>query len=386
MYKIHCLNNISKTGLNVLPNTYELTDDINHADAILVRSAQMHDLKLEKNVLSVARAGSGTNNIPLDEYAKDGIVVFNTPGANANAVKELTIAGMFLAARNIKAGMQWIDENKADPDIQKNIEKAKKQFAGTEILNKTIGIIGLGAIGLMLANTCAKLGMKVLGTKRNLDSLKNLEFHDNITLVKTKEEIYKHSDYISLNLPLSEHTKHMIDKTAFEQMKDGVILLNFARDQLVNDQDLKYYLDHEKVRAYVTDFPNAKTASMDGVIALPHLGASSEEAEENCAIMAATQVKNYLEDGTIKNSVNYPEIRLEKKESLHRLSILCRLTSEKKDDLIKELLIKIEHIDHVYQSFNVLNGVVVIDTNQEITKDIIKSINALEFVTRVRVI
>jgi len=386
MYKIHCLNNISKSGLEVLPKTYELTDDINQAHAVLVRSAQMHDITLDKNVLTVARAGAGVNNIPLDAYAKKGVVVFNTPGANANAVKELTIAGMFLAARHIKAGMHWIDENKTDPEIQKNMEKAKKAFAGTEILNKTIGIIGLGSIGIMLANTCAKLGMKVLGTKRNLDSLKNLDFHDQVTLVKTKEEIYEKADYISLNLPLSDQTRHMIDKNAFKQMKDGVILLNFARDQLVNDEDLKTYLDNGKVRAYVTDFPNAKTAQMDGVIALPHLGASSEEAEENCAIMASTEIKNYIEYGNIKNSVNYPDIKLDQKQAKHRLSILCQKNNHHKDDCINELIIKVKQIEHIYQAFDDSYGIITIDTNDEITSDQLNTINDLEFVTRVRLI
>lgn len=386
MYKIHCLNNISKSGLEVLPKTYELTDDINQAHAVLVRSAQMHDITLDKNVLAVARAGAGVNNIPLDAYAKKGVVVFNTPGANANAVKELTIAGMFLAARHIKAGMHWIDENKTDPEIQKNMEKAKKAFAGTEILNKTIGIIGLGSIGIMLANTCAKLGMKVLGTKRNLDSLKNLDFHAQVTLVKTKEEIYEKADYISLNLPLSDQTRHMIDKNAFKQMKDGVILLNFARDQLVNDEDLKTYLDNGKVRAYVTDFPNAKTAQMDGVIALPHLGASSEEAEENCAIMASTEIKNYIEYGNIKNSVNYPDIKLDQKQAKHRLSILCQKNNHHKDDCINELIIKVKQIEHIYQAFNDSYGIITIDTNDEITSDQLNAINDLEFVTRVRLI
>lgn len=386
MYKIHCLNNISKSGLEVLPKTYELTDDINQAHAVLVRSAQMHDITLDKNVLAVARAGAGVNNIPLDAYAKKGVVVFNTPGANANAVKELTIAGMFLAARHIKAGMHWIDENKTDPEIQKNMEKAKKAFAGTEILNKTIGIIGLGSIGIMLANTCAKLGMKVLGTKRNLDSLKNLDFHDQVTLVKTKEEIYEKADYISLNLPLSDQTRHMIDKNAFKQMKDGVILLNFARDQLVNDEDLKTYLNNGKVRAYVTDFPNAKTAQMNGVIALPHLGASSEEAEENCAIMASTEIKNYIEHGNIKNSVNYPDIKLDQKQAKHRLSILCQKNNHHKDDCINELIIKVKQIEHIYQAFDDSYGIITIDTNDEITSDQLNAINDLEFVTRVRLI
>lgn len=386
MYKIHCLNNISKSGLEILPQTYELTDDINQADAVLVRSAQMHEITLNQSVLAVARAGAGVNNIPLDAYAKEGIVVFNTPGANANAVKELTIAGMFLAARHLKAGMHWIDENKTDPEIQKNMEKAKKAFAGTEILNKTIGIIGLGSIGLMLANTCAKLGMKVLGTKRNLESLRDLDFHDNVTLVKTKEEIYEQADYISLNVPLSDQTKHMIDAQAFKQMKDGVILLNFARDKLVNDDDLNTYLENGKVRAYVTDFPNAKTAQMDGVIALPHLGASSEEAEENCAIMASTELRNYIEHGSIKHSVNYPDIKLDTKQAKHRLSILCQKNNHQKDDCINALIVKVKHIEHIYQAFNDTYGIITIDTNDDITDAILKEINNLDYVTRVRLI
>lgn len=386
MFKIHCLNNISKSGLSILPDTYKVIDDINDAHAILVRSALMHDLKLNNSVLAVARAGAGVNNIPLDTYAKEGIVVFNTPGANANAVKELTIAGMFLAARNLKPGMHWIDENKTDVDIQKNMEKAKKNFAGTEILNKTIGIIGLGAIGIMLANTCAKLGMKVLGTKRNLDSLKDLDFHDQVTLVKTKEEIYEKADYISLNLPLSDSTKHIIDETAFKQMKDGVIILNFARDKLVHDDDLKTYLENGKIRAYVTDFPNHKTAQMNGVIAFPHLGASSEEAEENCAVMASTEIRNYLEHGSITHSVNYPDLKLMPKATQTRISILCEKNNHQNDDCLNELVLKVKHINHIYQSFNDKYGVVTIDTDDLVSDSQINDIQQLGFVTRVRVI
>ncbi len=386
MYKIHCLNNISKSGLEILPDTYELTNDINEAHAILVRSAQMHDIKLNENVLAVARAGAGVNNIPLEEYAKTGVVVFNTPGANANAVKELIIAGMFLAARNLKASMNWIDANKEDPEIQKNMEKAKKNFAGTEILNKTIGIIGLGAIGLILANTCAKLGMKVLGTDRDLEIFKNLDFHDNVTLVKTKEEIYEKADYISLNLPLNEYTKHMIDKHVLKQLKDGVILLNFARDQLVNDDDLKVFIENGKVRAYVTDFPNNKTAQMDGVIALSHLGASSEEAEENCAVMASTEIRNYIENGSIKNSVNYPDIKLSPKTAKHRISILCQKNNHQKDDCINDLILKVKNIEHIYQAFNDNYGIITIDTNDEISESKIEEIKTLTFVTRIRLI
>jgi D-3-phosphoglycerate dehydrogenase len=382
MYKIHCLNNISKEGLSVLSNDYTLTDDIKESDAILVRSFNMHELKLSQNVIAVARAGAGVNNIPLEKYANQGIVVFNTPGANANAVKELTIAGMFLAARNLYPGMNWVKDNNQDPDIQKNMEKAKKAFAGTEISNKTIGIIGLGSIGIMLANTCAKMGMKVLGTKRNLESLKDLDFHDNVTLVKTKEEIYEKADYISINVPLNENTKHLIDKKVFDHMKDGVIILNFARDKLVNDDDLEAAIKDGKVRAYVTDFPNPKTAQMDGVIAFPHLGASSEEAETNCAIMASTQVSKFIETGAIKNSVNYPDILVDQKQSAYRYVILCKVSNHDHQSYTKEIISLFEDINHVYQAYNDQYGVVIIDTDKEAITDL----DQISFVTKVRII
>ncbi len=382
MYKIHCLNNISKEGLSVLSKDYTLTDDLKESDAVLVRSFNMHELDLKDDVLAVARAGAGVNNIPLDKYANQGIVVFNTPGANANAVKELTIAGMFLAARNLYPGMNWVKENNQDPDIQKNMEKAKKAFAGTEILNKTIGIIGLGAIGIMLANTCAKMGMKVLGTKRNLETLKDLDFHDNVTLVKTKEEIYEKADYISLNVPLNDHTKHLVNKKAFDQMKDGVIILNFARDKLVNDDDLEAAIKANKVRAYVTDFPNPKTAQMDGVIAFPHLGASSEEAETNCAIMASTEISKFIETGAIKHSVNYPDILVDQKQSTYRYVILCKVSNQDHQSYTKEIISLFEDIKHVYQAYNDHCGVVIVDTDKEAITDL----DQISFVTKVRVI
>ena len=382
MYKIHCLNNISNEGLSVLSNDYTLTDDINESDAVLVRSFNMHELDLKDHVIAVARAGAGVNNIPLDKYANQGIVVFNTPGANANAVKELTIAGMFLAARNLYPGMSWVKDNNQDPDIQKNMEKAKKAFAGTEILNKTIGIIGLGSIGIMLANTCAKMGMKVLGTKRHLETLKDLDFHDNVTLVKTKEEIYEKADYISINVPLNDHTKHLIDKKAFNQMKDGVIILNFARDKLVNDDDLEAAIKHGKVRAYVTDFPNPKTAQMEKVIAFPHLGASTEEAETNCAIMASTEISKFIETGAIKHSVNYPDIFVEDKKTQYRYVILCKVQHKDHQAYTKEIISLFEDIEHVYQAYNDHYGVVIVDSNKEAITDL----DQISFVTKVRVI
>jgi D-3-phosphoglycerate dehydrogenase len=289
---------------------------------------------------------------------------------------------MFLAARNLYPGMNWVKDNNQDPDIQKNMEKAKKAFAGTEILNKTIGIIGLGSIGIMLANTCAKMGMKVLGTKRNLESLKDLDFHDNVALVKTKEEIYEKADYISINVPLNDNTKHLIDKKAFDQMKDGVIILNFARDKLVNDDDLEVAIKENKVRAYVTDFPNPKTAQMEGVIAFPHLGASSEEAETNCAIMASTQVSKFIETGAIRHSVNYPDILVDQKQSTYRYVILCKVSNQDHQSYTKEIISLFEDIKHVYQAYNDHYGVVIIDTDKEAITDL----DQISFVTKVRVI
>lgn len=383
MYKIHCLNKISQVGLEILPETYVQTDDMKESHAILVRSAQMHDLTLNPKTLAVARAGAGVNNIPLTGYADTGVVVFNTPGANANAVKELTIAGMFLASRNIYQGIQWVKENQTDPEIKKTVEKVKSQFAGTEVLNKTLGIVGLGAIGIMLANAAAKLGMKVVGTKRNLDSLKNLDFHDNVTLVKTQAEVYEKADFVSLNLPLNDNTKHMVNEQVFNQMKDGVIILNFARDQLVNDDDLEKALQSQKVRAYVTDFPNAKTAQMAGVIPIPHLGASTEEAEDNCAMMAAAQIQNYLEIGTIKNSVNYPDIALDNKTLPYRFQFLIGGSEDEFTTLKGNILAFFKedniHTDAFYNNY----GVFVIDTKENVDLNLF---NDLKGIKRIRLL
>lgn len=314
---IHCLNKISPVGLKVLPESYKLVEDIAAADAILVRSAAMHEIVLPEKVVAVARAGAGVNNIPLDVYAKAGVVVFNTPGANANAVKELTIAAMLLAARDIKGSMKWVEENKGDELINKSMEKAKSAFAGTEILGKTLGIIGCGAIGALVAGAASALGMHVIAVEpseatraRNASVLpKDIEFVNN-------DELYARADYISVHVPLCDGTKGMINKEAFAKMKDGVIIINCARDAIVNDDDLKLAIEAGKVRKYVTDFPNPKTANMDGVIAISHLGASTEEAEDNCAAMAAKQIVDYVENGNIINSVNYPRIDLGKKEGM----------------------------------------------------------------------
>lgn len=309
--QIHCLNKISPVGLKVLPNNYKISDSLQeNVDAILVRSAAMHEMNLPKSVLAVARAGAGVNNIPLDRFAEEGVVVFNTPGANANGVKELVIAMMLLAARDIRGSMEWVKENKGDPEINKSMEKAKGAFAGTEIMGKTLGVIGCGAIGSLVADAASKLGMKVVAVETSEAVIKkNAELLKEVELVNL-DELYRRSDYITIHVPLLDATKGMLNKDAFGKMKDGVIVINAARDALVNDDDLKEALESGKVRRYVTDFPNAKTANMDGVVTISHLGASTEESEDNCAAMAANQVVNYLENGNIVNSVNYPNLCL----------------------------------------------------------------------------
>lgn len=327
--KVLCLNKISPVGLKVLPSSYTLTEDMNEAGAILVRSANMLETALPENVLAVARAGAGVNNIPLEAYAKAGVVVFNTPGANANAVKELTIAGMLLAARDIRGSMEWVKENKGDELINKSMEKAKGAFAGTEILGKTLGIIGCGAIGALVAQAAGGLGMHVIGVEPSKDTIeRNKHLFPSDMEIVSYDEMYARADYISVHVPLLDATRGMLNKEAFAKMKDGVIIVNCARDAIVNDDDLKEAIASGKVRKYVTDFPNYKTANMDGVVAISHLGASTEEAEDNCAAMAAKQVVDYVENGNIINSVNYPRLDLGKKEG-KRVVVLYEAGAEK---------------------------------------------------------
>lgn len=306
MFKINCLNPIAQVGLDHLTDSYEVIQTADEADALLVRSAAMHDMEISDNLKAVARAGAGVNNIPLDKYAQKGVVVFNTPGANANGVKELVVAGLMLASRDLVGGMHWLEENKSDENIGKSVEKAKKAFAGREAAGKKLGVIGLGAIGVLVANAGKSLGMEVYGCDPFISVEHALKLSREVHLVNSNEEIFRTCDYITVHVPLLEETREMINKDTMAMMKDGVIILNFARDVLVNDDDMKAALESGKVGKYVTDFPNPKTVNMDGVIALPHLGASTEESEDNCAKMAVKEIMDYLENGTICNSVNYP--------------------------------------------------------------------------------
>lgn len=306
MFKYHCLNPIADIGLDKFTGNYEKTEDVNEADGILVRSAAMHDMELPEKLLAVARAGAGVNNIPLDKCAEKGIVVFNTPGANANGVKELVIAGMLLACRDIVGGINWVSDNKDNENIAKAAEKEKKNFAGTEVQDKRLGIIGLGAIGVKVANVAKHMGMEVYGFDPyvSVDAAWNLS--RDVKHALNVEEIYESCDIITIHVPLLDSTKGMVDKAAIDKMKDGVILLNFSRDSLVKEADVLEGIRSGKIRKYVTDFPNPMTAGQEGCIVIPHLGASTEESEDNCAKMAVKEMMNYLENGNIINSVNYP--------------------------------------------------------------------------------
>ena len=322
MYNIHYLNKISPKGTAMWTADYQTADDLNAADAVLVRSANMHEMVLPENLLAVARAGAGVNNIPLTTCAEQGIVVFNTPGANANSVMELALCGMLLGCRDIVGGINWVQTIKGSSDVAKLVEKGKAQVAGHEIRHKNLGVIGLGAIGGPLANAARKLGMHVYGCDPfiSIDAAWHLDSH--IVRVKTRDEIYAQSDIITLHVPLMDDTRKMIDAEAIAKMRDGVIILNFARDALVDDDAMAEALASGKVSRYVTDFPNAKTANMPGCIAIPHLGASTEESEDNCAKMAVSQVVNYLENGNIVNSVNYPNCDMGICTSAGRITLL----------------------------------------------------------------
>ena len=306
MRTIHCINNISKCGTDLFTGEYTMTDAFDEAQGVLVRSGSMHDMEMPKSLLAIARAGAGVNNIPLDSCAEKGIVVFNTPGANANGVKELVLAGLFLASRDVVGGIQWCQGIKDDPNIAKTVEKGKKDFAGCEIKGKKLGVIGLGAIGAEVANAAAALGMEVYGYDPFISVNAAWMLSRDVKHITAVDSIYEECDFITLHVPLMDATKEMINEETLGKMKDGVVILNFARDLLVKDDAMASALESGKVGRYVTDFPNPKSVNMKGAIAIPHLGASTEESEDNCARMAVEELMDYLENGNIRNSVNFP--------------------------------------------------------------------------------
>ena len=333
MFKYACLNNISEKGLENFTPSYEKTDDLAAAQGILVRSAAMHDMSFSPELLAIARAGAGVNNIPIDRCAKEGIVVFNTPGANANGVKEMVLAGMLLASRDIAEGVEWVRSNKENKDIAKAAEKEKKKFAGTELAGERLGIIGLGAIGVRVANMAVELGMEVFGYDPYVSVDAAWHLNRKITHVFDLNEIYDRCDFITVHVPALPSTKGMIDKEAVKKMKKGVILINMARDVLVDEEAVIKAIEAGKIRRYVSDFPNPVVAGKKGCITTPHLGASTEEAEDNCAVMAVEELMDYLENGNIKNSVNYPACNMGVCRSTSRIAIF----HENKVNMINQL-------------------------------------------------
>lgn len=386
MYTVKCLNPISNRGLDLFTSEFEVIDDLNAADAVLVRSASMHDLEVPDSMLAVARAGAGVNNIPLNEYAEKGITVFNTPGANANGVKELVVAGLLLASRDIIGGVNWVKENAKEADLAKMIEKKKKEFAGNELKGKSIGVIGLGAIGVLVANICNRLGMNVYGydpyvSVRSAWSLSRMVNHSS-----SLDEIYEKCDFLTIHVPYMESTKGMIGKEAVQKMKDGATILNFARGELVDDQAVLDGLASKKIKHYVTDFPNPAVAAADGVIAIPHLGASTEESEENCAEMAVDQLMNYLEKGNIVNSVNYPNC------DLGDIEAECRITVHHKNlpNMIGQLTSALA--EEGYNIENMLNkskkdyAYSIFDVEKRPSEKVLSKMKQIDGVIRLRVL
>ena len=386
MFNLHCLNPISKIGLDNLSAEYTLTDDVNAAQGILVRSAAMHDMEFSDNLLAVARAGAGVNNIPLDKCAEKGIVVFNTPGANANGVKELVIAGLLLASRDIIGGANWVKANNEDEAIAKTTEKQKKHFAGGEIQGKTLGVIGLGAIGIKVANAADLLGMHVMGYKPNLSIEAARRLNRNVKYVTDLDDIFTTCDYITVHVPALPTTKSMINAEAIAKMKPNAVILNFARDIICDEDAVLEALDAGKIAKYVTDFPNTKTAGHEGCIVIPHLGASTEESEDNCAVMAVNEMMDYLENGNITNSVNYPACNMGVCKTAGRVAVFHKNV----EDMISQITTCMEEAGiNITEFVNKSRGEVaytMMDIEQGISKDLIEKLESMKGVFRVRIV
>ena len=386
MYKYHCLNPIANIGLNQFDDEYASVENMKDADAVLVRSAVMHEMDFDKNLKVIARAGAGVNNIPLDRCAEEGIVVFNTPGANANGVKEMVLAGLLLASRDIVGGIEWVKAHKDEADIAKTAEKAKKAFAGCELEGKKLGVIGLGAIGVLVANAAVKLGMEVYGYDPYLSVDAAWKLSRQIYHAKTTEEIYKECDYITIHVPAMDSTKGMINAEAFKSMKDGVVVLNFARDVLVDEVALLEAIDAGKVKKYVTDFANPTVAGKENVIVTPHLAASTEESEDNCAKMAVKEVIEFLENGNIRNSVNYPNCEMGYKGDYTRITIMHRNVPNMIGQFSAILADDGINIANMTNKSRNAYAYTMIDVENEITDDIVEELKQVKEVLRVRVI
>ena len=386
MFQINCLNPISQVGLKNLTDNYKLTENVNEAEGILVRSAAMHDMELPDKLLAVARAGAGTNNIPLDKCAEKGIVVFNTPGANANGVKELVIAGMLLAARDVVGGIEWVKSAQGDENIAKTAEKEKKNFAGTELTGKKLGVIGLGAIGVKVANVALHLGMEVYGYDPYLSVNAAWELSRNVKHVLNVEDIYAECDYITVHVPLLDSTKGMIDKAAIDKMKDGVVILNFARDLLANETDVLAGIESGKVARYVSDFPNPTTAGKKGCIVIPHLGASTEESEDNCAVMAVQELMDYLENGNIRNSVNFPACDMGVCTQAGRVAIFHKNIANMITKFTAEFGDKGINITDMMNKSRGEYAYTMIDIETPAPEEVVKALEKVEGVFRVRIV
>jgi D-3-phosphoglycerate dehydrogenase len=384
--KIHCLNGVSACGTALLTEDYTLTDNIKEADGVLVRSASMHELELPGGLLAVARAGAGVNNIPLDECAAKGIVVFNTPGANANGVKELVIAGLMIASRDIEGGIRWCKDNKDDADIAKSAEKAKKSFAGCEIKGKKLGVIGLGAIGSEVANACSSLGMEVYGYDPFISINAAWKLSRNIKHITSVDTIFQECDYITLHLPLIDSTKGMVNKAVLDLMKDGAVVLNFSRDVLVNEDDMAEALKSGKIKKYVTDFPNPKSAHMEGAIVIPHLGASTEESEDNCAKMAVEEIMDYIDNGNIRNSVNFPSCDMGVCKAASRIAVLHLNIPNMIGQITGTLAAGDVNISDMTNKSRERYAYTLLDLESVPDEESIKKLNDIKGVLRVRVI
>ena len=386
MKKIHCLNAIASVGTDIFDENYELTDNINEADAIMVRSAAMGDMEFSKNLLAIARAGAGVNNIPLERCADSGIVVFNTPGANANGVKELVICGMLLAARDVVGGIEWTRSIKDSDTISKDVEKGKKNFAGGEIKGKKLGVIGLGAIGAEVANAAASLGLEVLGYDPYISVNSAWRLSRKIKHITDINEIFKDCDYITLHVPLTNDNKGMIGKDSIAEMKDGVVILNFARDLLVDDDEMEKALESGKVARYVTDFPNTKSAKMEKAIVIPHLGASTQESEDNCAVMAANELVDYLENGNIKNSVNFPSCDMGVCQAEGRVAILHKNVPNMIGQITSAFAKNGYNISDLTNKSKGSRAYTLIDIESKASEKLVDELNAIDGVLKVRVI
>ena len=386
MYQYHCLNPISEVGLETFTKEYVPVSEPEKADAILVRSTNMKEMEFAKELKAIARAGAGVNNIPLEKCAEEGIVVFNTPGANANGVKELVLAGMLLASRDIIGGINWVQENEEDGNITKDAEKAKKAFAGCELEGKKLGVIGLGAIGVLVANAATHLGMEVYGYDPYISVDSAWRLSRSIRHAKTVDEIYKDCDYITIHVPATDTTKGMIDQDALSLMKKGVVVLNFARNVLVEEEAMVDALVSGHVKHYVTDFPTPQIVGVKGAIVIPHLGASTEESEDNCAVMAASQIKNYLENGNIKNSVNYPDCDMGLRGNNTRILLLHHNVPNMIGQFTKILADDNMNIADLTNKSKGKYAYTMIDIDSAVSENVIKDLGTVKEVLRIRVI